>query len=227
MPIPNKYLVDFVENNIYHVYNRTNNKEKLFVNDGNRLFFLKQYAKYISPIADTFCWCLLPNHFHFLIRVKPEEEIVNSLKSRAVRHSDSGNLVLNKTEKAFLGKVKNLSELIEFYFKSFFQSYSLAFNKANNRSGNLFHSPFKRIEILKESQFTQTIVYIHANPFKHKIINDFTKYDWSSYKSFFSNKPTLLCKQEILDWFGSLNKFEEIHLANSAYYYNTDILIED
>jgi len=53
----------------YHVYNRANGNEKMFLNEDNYRFFLKRYNYYISPIADTFVYCLLPNHFHFLIRV--------------------------------------------------------------------------------------------------------------------------------------------------------------
>lgn len=41
MPIPDKYLANFEENSIYHVYNRTNNKEKLFLSEENILFFFK------------------------------------------------------------------------------------------------------------------------------------------------------------------------------------------
>ena len=64
------YLANFYENGIFHVYNRTNNKEILFKTEENRLYFLKQFAKYLSPFLDTFCWNLLPNHFHFLVQIK-------------------------------------------------------------------------------------------------------------------------------------------------------------
>jgi REP element-mobilizing transposase RayT len=230
MPIPHKYLVDFTENNIYNVFNRTNNKEKLFLNDDNKLFFLKQYAKYINPIADTFCWCLLPNHFHFLIRIKTNEEIVKALQARVANLQKVGNPINNpisKTENKFLKNETTLSELVEFYFKSLFQSYSLAFNKANKRSGNLFYKPFKRIEINKESYFTQAIIYIHANPLKHNLVKDFTKYQWSSWQSIISDKPTLLYKQEVIEWLGGINQFIEVHKKQSEYYYNSGIAIED
>ena len=57
----------------YHLYNRGNNKEKLFYYEGNYDFFLEKYRKYCSPFVETYCYCLLPNHFHFLIRIKDEE----------------------------------------------------------------------------------------------------------------------------------------------------------
>lgn len=54
----------------YHIYNRANGSEKMFVNDGNYFFFLQRYHYYISPIAETFAYCLMPNHFHFLVKMK-------------------------------------------------------------------------------------------------------------------------------------------------------------
>lgn len=59
----------------YHVYNRANGNELLFLNDENYRFFLQKYFEYISPIANTFCYCLMPNHFHFLIQIKAEDEL--------------------------------------------------------------------------------------------------------------------------------------------------------
>lgn len=49
----------------YHIYNRRNNRETLFRIPRNYHYFMELYAKHISPIADTFAYCLLPNHFHF------------------------------------------------------------------------------------------------------------------------------------------------------------------
>lgn len=57
----------------YHLYNRGNNKEKLYYFTGNYNFFMKKYYHYMSSVVDTYCYCLLPNHFHFLIRIKDDE----------------------------------------------------------------------------------------------------------------------------------------------------------
>ncbi len=97
MPIPSKYLARFSENGIYHIYNRTNNREALFLSSDNYLFFLRKYEYYRSGILDTFSWCLLPNHFHLLVRVKTEEAIYKYVESK--EHSiqtPSENLFLIK-----------------------------------------------------------------------------------------------------------------------------------
>jgi REP element-mobilizing transposase RayT len=61
----------------YHIYNRGNNRENIFFEERNYRYFLQLYAKYIQPIADTYAYCLLYNHFHVLVRIKSIEELQN------------------------------------------------------------------------------------------------------------------------------------------------------
>ena len=56
--------------NYYHIYNRGNNRGDVFFEADNYNYFLKLYAKYIEPVAETFAWCLLKNHFHCLFDLK-------------------------------------------------------------------------------------------------------------------------------------------------------------
>jgi len=58
----------------YHIYNRGNNHENLFIEERNYSYFLNLYAKHIGPIAETHAYCLLRNHFHLLVKIKTEEE---------------------------------------------------------------------------------------------------------------------------------------------------------
>ena len=219
MPIPDKYLADFEEGEIFHVYNRTNNHEHLFLNDDNRQYFLRRYTELLSSFLDTFSWSLLPNHFHFLVRVKPKTAILSFLQNLK-------NDQLTITEKKFIENQISLSQLIEHEFRRFFQSYALAFNKTHQRSGNLFYKPFKRVKIEKEAHFTMAIIYIHSNALKHGIVKDFTKYRWSSWNSIISNQPTLLARQEVIEWFGNINNLIKVHKEMSRYYFDCAIAIE-
>src|SRR5436309_2727182 len=54
----------------YHIFTRGNNQENIFLEEKNYAYFLKLYHKYINPVAETFAYCLLKNHFHFLIRIR-------------------------------------------------------------------------------------------------------------------------------------------------------------
>ena len=56
----------------YHIYNRGNNGENIFIAERNYAYFLNLYAKHIEPVAETFGYCLLRNHFHVLARIRPE-----------------------------------------------------------------------------------------------------------------------------------------------------------
>ncbi len=58
----------------YHIYNRGNNNDDIFYETANN-HFLRLYDKYINPVADTFAWCLLKNHFHFLVYIKTNSDI--------------------------------------------------------------------------------------------------------------------------------------------------------
>jgi len=229
MPIPEKYLAEFEEAGIYHIYNRTNNNEKLFITNENRLFFLRKYKEILSSFTGTYCWCLLPNHFHLLIKIKTKNEIINYLQAKP-------QTTLTITEKKFLKSADLLkagsadvtfSELIEQTFKRFFQSYALAFNKQHDRKGNLFYKPFKRVRIKKDSQFTMAVIYIHVNAAKHKLVKEFANYRWSSWQSIISSQVTSLLKDEVIDWFGNLETCLRTHKELAEYYYNCDIAIEE
>lgn len=220
MPIPLKYRADFLEEGVYHVFNRTNNREQLFLSDHDRLSFLRKYNKYLAPFLNTFSWSLLPNHFHSMVRIKRECDI----QERLFRTNESD---LRPFEKRYLAELLPLDELIEHSFKRFFQSYALSFNDKYERKGNLFYKSFKRVEIVPDTHFTQCMVYIHANAQKHGIVTDFAEYPWSSWHSFMSgSSPIPLLRAQAFEWFGGKKHFIQAHKDLVKYYYETEISIE-
>jgi REP element-mobilizing transposase RayT len=62
----------------YHIYNRGNNGQALFIEDRNYHYFLQLYTRHVHPAVQTYAYCLLPNHLHQLIRVKPESELAKA-----------------------------------------------------------------------------------------------------------------------------------------------------
>jgi REP element-mobilizing transposase RayT len=60
------------EGKVYHINNRGINSAELFFESDNYDYFMKLYGNHIDPIADTYAWCLMKNHFHFLVRIKDE-----------------------------------------------------------------------------------------------------------------------------------------------------------
>ncbi|MFD2909534.1 hypothetical protein ACFSX9_12415 [Flavobacterium ardleyense] len=59
----------------YHIYNRGINSDILFKEKTNYEYFLQLFEDHIEPIAETYAWCLMKNHFHFIVRLKKLEEI--------------------------------------------------------------------------------------------------------------------------------------------------------
>ncbi|WP_172594402.1 transposase [Mariniphaga sediminis] len=57
------------------IYNRGINSCNIFAENENYEYFLHLYDKNISPVAETYAWALMKNHFHFLVKIKPKEEV--------------------------------------------------------------------------------------------------------------------------------------------------------
>ena len=65
---------------VYYVYSHANGSEDLFRTEENYFYFLQKYASYIYPIAETYAYCLMPNHFHAMIKIRSESEIADFFK---------------------------------------------------------------------------------------------------------------------------------------------------
>lgn len=189
------YRLPLIPNQVYHIFNRAIGNEKLFKEDKNYFFFLQKYKQHIFPVADTFGYCLLPNHFHFLIRIKQEEKIVAHYLSSKKKEP----------------QLELLSEFIMERFGNLFNSYAKAFNKEYSRMGNLFMDTMKRVEVENDAQFGTEVFYVHKNPVHHQYCEKIEDWKWSSYHSLLSNSHTLLLREELIDWFGNREKFINFH----------------
>jgi len=66
--------IDFVVGEYYHVYNRGNNRAEIFFDRDCYLFFLERFTEHVnSSFAAVVAYCLLPNHYHFLLQLKSTE----------------------------------------------------------------------------------------------------------------------------------------------------------
>lgn len=188
----------------YHIYNRGINGCNLFYEEKNYTYFLEKYAHYMSGVLDTFAYCLMPNHFHLLVRVKDSSSVQNPTGS-----------ILNPTGfKNLSGLASGLHHPNQFVSKKFsdvFNSYTKSINKARQRTGSLFETPFRRIAVESDAYFTNLLWYIHYNPQKHGFVADFKDYPYTSYHSHLSLKPSKLAREEVLQWFGNSRQFLAFH----------------
>jgi putative transposase len=184
-----KNLVPLQLDNYYHIYNRGNNRQDLFFEDRNYHYFLQLYEHHVHPIADTFAYCLMPNHFHLLVRIKSEEELKTSQ-------------VLETCE---------VSSKPSQHFSNLFNAYAKAINKAYQRTGSLFEKRFGRIQVTSDAYFCSLVFYIHFNPQKHELVDDFRCWPWSSYNTLCTTDVTTLKHDDVLDWFGGVGGFQSFH----------------
>jgi len=177
----------------YHIYHRGVNSCTLFQDEGNFRYFLKLYSKYIPQVADTYAWILMGNHFHFLLRIKKECEILPFPPLQPPLGSANSKGVPLPTRKPVPSH--QLSHL--------FNSYAQAFNKRKNRTGHLFECPFHRKKVESREYFMNLALYIHTNPRHHKFNIPFSEYLWSSYTDILKTYHENPSYHEVIQAFGS------------------------
>lgn len=180
------YRIRIESEKFYHIWNRGNNRENLFYTPANYEYFLRMYAEFLEPVVETYAFCLLPNHFHLLIRTK-------------------------SFQVSPVGETSKKTNPVSLAFQRFFTTYSQAINVQQRRTGSLFQKPFKRLEVTSTKQLVNLVQYIHFNPQKHGITDDFRQYSWSSYDRIIRNKPSKLKKDEVLQWFRNKENYVNYH----------------
>ena len=96
-------------------------------------------------------------------------------------------------------------------FGNLFNAYTKAINKSYDRTGSLFQNPFGRKMVTSDAYFVRLITYIHQNPRKHGLVDDFRDWIYSSYHAHASEKTTLLKRDAVLAWFGDRAGFDAFH----------------
>jgi len=210
----------------YHIYTHANGFENLFQSAENYGYFLKRYEHFIPPVADTFVWCLMPNHLHFLIRIKTEAELIATFFSNLQSNQSNFESNVQSNLQGFenLGGLdgdlnggldgsleKEIEKRISQQFSNLFNAYTKAYNKMYGRKGSLFIPNFKRKEITSDSYLTTVIRYIHTNPVHHGFTKNLADWPWSSYNTIISDTPSFIKKEEVINWFGNLNQFITFH----------------
>jgi REP element-mobilizing transposase RayT len=183
------YFTKFEAGKYYHIYNRGVDRKPIFKQKENYIYFLTRIDKYLSQVLDLYAYSLLKNHFHLMVKIKDLTDFANST----------------------LISEQDISKIVSDSFKRMFQSYAMAFNKKYNRVGTLFQTPFKRSQVDSDDYFTNLILYIHSNPQKHNLIEDFRLYQWSSYLPILKNNSDILHSSEVIDWFGGKDQYQDLH----------------
>lgn len=161
-----------IPNRIYHVFNRANDPNVLFRSDANYYYFLKLVKKYIEPIAEMYAYCLLPNHFHFVVRIRDEKEL-------------SENLL--KIHEAILTQEQATKKVIQ-EFSNFLNAYAKAYNAMYRRRGALFLHNFKYDELDFDDAVEQAVFEVYNNPSFHFQAKERDTWKWRMKGTAFPDK---------------------------------------
>lgn len=171
-------------------------------------------------------YCLIPNHFHLIIKIKDEiiiDSIPDQIKKRTVRSikekegtvllpQNPGTRSIKKENGSLILKdEKEIGDIVVKQLKRLFITYSMAINKQENRVGNLFDPKYKRLEINNQDYLEYAIFYVHCNPEKHGIISNFKNYRFSSYKALAGAGKTNIDRDFVYDIFGGRDDFINYH----------------
>ena len=192
-------LIPLEPDKFYHIYNHAVGKENFFETGADYEWFLEKFIKYAVPVCDVFAFSLMPNHFHFVIRVKGESEIIPLAKMRSIKIAGMNDATITQ------GTI--LTETVSRQFSHLFNSYAKYFNYIHLRKGTLFTRAFRRKWVESEDYLKQLICYIHQNPVEAGFCNKPDQWKYSSYNAITGLKNTLVCRKEVIELFDDVENF--------------------
>ena len=195
----NRDYKEFSKGSVVHVYNRGNNREKIFFDEQDYRSFIFRLGlalgfeekelnkeKLLSAphsrirITDVsknnfalHSFCLMPNHFHLIIEQRKDVPV--------------SKLILKICT-----------------------SYGMYINKKYKRVGHVFQDCFKAVMIEDDPQLMWTSAYIHMNPVKDNLVKHPSLYKWSSYKDFTNERTLPIVHTDLIkSMFGNKDNFEK------------------
>jgi REP element-mobilizing transposase RayT len=177
--------ISLVAGEYYHIYNRGNNRQDIFFERENYLFFLRRVRKYLvgetqtSEVSETsevwttiIAYCLMPNHFHLLVCPHDDE-----LSRRMQRFSIS---------------------------------YTKAMNKRYDRVGSLFQGQFQAVLVDRNEYLLHLSRYFHLNPVEAGLVKQPEDWEFSSYRDYIGlRQGTLPTPDIILSQFPTPKAYQE------------------
>ncbi len=177
----------FVNDSIYHVYNRGVAKQPLFHDEHDYHQFLICLSYYLEstpegklsdakkshrleeilsepvqkPIVEILAYCLMPNHFHLVVR----------------QLADGG---------------------ISTFMRRSLNSYTRYYNTRYRRVGTMFQGTFRAVFVGSDEQLLHVTRYVHLNAPVAKLTDDPRSYLWSSYQTYVAATSSRLCDPSLV-----------------------------
>ena len=201
--------MQFQKGHLYHFYNQGNNRRVIFFKRENYYYFLQKVQEYILPYCDLLAYCLMPNHFHFMVQVNEVELPVKSESSDDSKSSDDSDFEQ-------IIKYRTLNNSIAILLRS----YTRAINKQQNSRGSLFRPKTKavcltasegavplflntrsgieiRVEHLEKQYPQMCYNYIHQNPVQTGLVKKIKDWEFSSAPAYYDPDLNALVNKEV------------------------------
>ena len=193
----NRDYKEFAPGVLTHIYNRGNNKEKIFWDDQDYKAFLFRLGlalgfdegelekdKILSMpysriringeknLFNLHAFCLMPNHFHLII-----EQLSDVPTSKLISRACT--------------------------------SYAKYINQKYKKVGHVFQDCFKANTIDTDEQLIWTSAYIHMNPVKDTLVKEPSEYKWSSYNDFIGKRNLSIVYTDFIKSLIDLKNFKK------------------
>jgi len=179
--------MNFETGHIYHVFNRGNNKMKIFYKEYNYQYFIKKIQSFVLPYSDILAWCLMPNHFHLMIQV-------NHLTINEVPLNDSIGKMLSSYARAINNQERRTGSLFQKKTRAVCLTKSIGITPAWYTSNGVTILFTK----IPEKEYPNVCMnYIHMNPVKDGLVKQAKNWKYSSFREYIGQTEPFLINKEI------------------------------
>ncbi len=183
----------FVADHYYHFYNRGNNRQAIFFERDNYLYFLRGVKKYLHEHVEILAYCLMPTHYHILARVRQAYE---SQTSEVLKTLEVSTLEVSRA------------------MQKFGISYTKAINKRFSRVGALFQGQFQGKLVENYEHLLNICIYIHANPVKDALVALPDDWEYSNFLEWMNLREGTLVNREFIEVnFGTPQEYKQMVMA--------------
>jgi REP element-mobilizing transposase RayT len=166
--------IRFHPGDTYHLYNRGNNRENIIVERENYGYLLHLVRRHLRPVMDILAYCVMPNHYHLLVRMKARD-------GSPVQTSE-------------VSETSEVSRQISNAMMRFSVAYTKAINKRYGRVGALFQGPYQAKPVPPE-RLLDLSCYLHHNPVAAGLVEDAADWPYASARDYLGDRngtlPTL------------------------------------
>ncbi|MCK5059985.1 MAG: transposase [Candidatus Pacebacteria bacterium] len=206
----------FVENQIYHIYNRGVEKRNIFLDKQDYLRFIHSLFEFNNENTTIntlfhFNSQAMETEPHYLEKGRKPRKLLVEILIFTLMPNHFHLVLKQKKEKGIIKFMQKLGT-----------GYTMYFNKKYKRVGGLFQGRFKAVLVKDESHFIHLPFYIHTNPLELKtkkpphyrgstsIMGSLEKYRWSSFLDYIGikNFPSVTSRELFLEFFNGQEQYK-------------------